>query len=232
VDERLALLMELRAFKAANEDRFKQIKNLPQRARAGRAQPEFSQTTLAFIRSHRRDAFIHMQADSEHDELSFVEAARRFRADPDEKPVPLHEKHHEQVQAAIGLFHEMLQEDLAREQKVDPKAGPNELKALQLLSALRDMPVSSEKERALLDAAQRAIRVGKYQQLHRDINKLQKAVKAVPVVPAIMLERVLTILDKHHVTVAEEEPAAPPERQPALPPSQRLPEIIISESFV
>lgn len=232
VDERLALLMELRAFKAANKDRYKQIKNLPQRARAGRTHAEFAQTTLVFIRSHRRDAFVHLRADGEHDELSFIEAARRFRADPDEKPVPLHGKHHEQVQAAIGLFHEMLQEDLAREQKVDPKAGPNEKKAMQLLSALREMPVSSEKERALLDAAQRAIRVGKYQQLHRDINKLQKAVKATPVVPALMLERVLAILDKHHITAAEEEPAAPPDNQPAMPPSQSLPEIIISESFV
>lgn len=232
IDERLALLMELRAFKAANEDRFKQIKNLPQRARAGRAKADLAQTTLAFIRSHRRDAFIHQRADDAHEELSFVEAARRFRAAPTEKSVPLHERHHEQVRAAINLFHEMLQEDLARDQKVDPKLGPNEQKALQLLSALRDMPVASEKDQALLEAAQRAIRVGRYQQLHRDINKLQKAVKATPVVPAIMLERVLAILEKHHVTVADEAPAPSSDRPPAPATSLHLPEIIISESFV
>jgi superfamily II DNA or RNA helicase len=231
VDERLALLMELRAFKNEHPDRFKQIKNLPQRARTGRAQPDLAHSTLAFIRSHRRDAFIHVDADASHAELTFVEAARRFRAEPSEKPLPLHDRHHEQVQAAIGLFHEMLQEDLARDQKVDPKLGPNEKKALQLLSALRQMPVSSEKEQALLDSAQQAIRVGKFQQLHRDLNKLQKAVKDTPVAPSILLERVVAILTKYPITPdAPPAPAATP-AEPAAGAGHRLPEIIISESF-
>jgi hypothetical protein len=48
-----------------------------------------------------------------------------------------------------------------------------------------------------------------------------------------LIGKIEGILDKRHVTVAEEEPAAAPaERQPALSPAQRLPEIIISESFV
>ena len=231
VDERLALLMELRAFKAEHPDRFKQIKNLPQRARTGRANPDLARSTLAFIRSHRRDAFIHARADTTHSELTFVEAARRFRAEPSEKSQPLHDQHHEQVQAAIGLFHDMLQEDLSRDQKVDPKLGPNEKKALQLLSALRQMPVSSEKEQALLESAQHAIRVGKFQQLHRDLNKLQKAVKDTPVAPSILLERVVAILTKYPIT--PDAPPAPPATpaDPAPVAAARLPEIIISESF-
>jgi len=39
--------------------------------------------------------------------------ARRFRAEPSEQSIPLHAKHHDQVQAAVRLFNEMLQEDLA-----------------------------------------------------------------------------------------------------------------------
>ncbi len=232
VDERLALLMELRAFKAAHEDRFKQIKNLPQRARAGRTDPAQARSTLAFIRSHRRDAFINIRPEQAHEELTFVEAARRFRADPTERPIPLHELHHAQVQTAIGLFHEMLQEDLAREQKVDPKIGPNEKKALMLLAALHDMPVSSAKERALLAAAQQAVRVGKFQQLHRDLNKVQKAVKTTAVAPSVLLERVVAILSKYPLT-AEEAPAPVPPATPVASGAAgpRLPEIIISESF-
>lgn len=231
VDERLALLMELRAFKAAHEDRFKQIKNLPQRARAGRADPTRARSTLAFIRSHRRDAFINIRDGQAHEELTFVEAARRFRADVAERPIPLHEQHHAQVQAAIGLFHDMLQEDLAREQKVDPKIGPNEKKALLLLAALHDMPVSSSKERTLLAAAQQAVRVGKFQQLHRDLNKVQKAVKATPVAPSVLLERVVAILGKYPITAEEPVAPVPPVAEAGGAAGPRLPEIIISESF-
>lgn len=231
VDERLALLMELRTFKTNHPDRFKQIKNLPQRARTGRSNPALARSTLAFIRSHRRDAFIHARPNDTNEELAFVEAARRFRAEPSEKSIPLHEKHHDQVQTAVRLFNEMLQEDMAREQKVDPKIGPNENKALKLLAALRDMPVSSEKERALLESAQRAIRVGKFQQLHRDLNKLQKAVKDTPVAPSLLLERVVAILGKYPIAPDDAATTAPVERLPVATAGPRLPEIIISESF-
>ena len=126
----------------------------------------------------------------------------------------------------------MLQADLARDQKVDPKIGPNEKKALQLLAALHEMPVSSEKERSLIASAQHAIRVGKFQQLHRDLNKLQKAVKETPVAPSLLLERVVAILSKYPITPDHEPtpPAKPAEPVPVA--SARLPEIIISESFV
>ncbi len=233
VDERLTLLMELRAFKNAHPDRFKQIQNLPQRARTGRAQPDLARSTLAFIRSHRRDAFIHARADKTHSELTFVEAARHFRAEPAEKSRPLHDLHHDQVQTAIGLFHDMLQEDLARDQKVDPKLGPNEKKALKLLSDLRHMPISSEKEQALLDSALQAVRVGKFQQLHRDINKLQKAVDRTPVVASVLLERVVAILGKYPLASDIASPATASRPVETAPVSAaRLPEIIISESFV
>lgn len=232
VDERLALLMELRAFKSVQPDRFKQIKNLPQRARTGRAQPALTRSTLAFIRSHRRDAFIHARADDTHEELTFVEAARRFRAEPAEQSIPLHDQHHAQVQTAISLFHDMLQEDLARDQKVDPKLGPNEKKALQLLAALHEMPVSSDKERSLVASAQHAIRVGKFQQLHRDLNKLQKAVKETPVAPSLLLERVVAILGKYPITPDQEPAPLAKPSEPMPVAGARLPEIIISESFI
>lgn len=231
VDERLTLLMELRAFKNTHPDRFKQIKNLPQRARTGRSQSDLALSTLAFIRTHKRDAFIHAKANATHEELTFVEAARRFRAEPTEKSLPLHARHHDQVQAAIALFHEMIQEDLAREQKVDPKLGPNEKKALQLLAALREMPVSSDKERALLASAQQAIRVGKFQQLHRDLNKLQTAIKETKVAPSILLEKVVVILGKYPIAPDAEPTPTIKSVEPAPVGSVRLPEIIISESF-
>jgi len=131
----------------------------------------------------------------------------------------------------VALFHEMLQNDLAREQKVDPKLGPNEKKALQLLSALREMPVSSDRERAILASAQQAIRVGKFQQLHRDLNKLQKAVKDTAVAPSILLEKVMVILGKYPI-LADADPIQARPAEPVPLVHARLPEIIISESFI
>jgi superfamily II DNA or RNA helicase len=234
-DERLALLMELRAFKDADPNRFKQIKNLPQRARAGRAVndlPLLSGSTLAFIRSHRRDAFLQVPPEGTLVELSFLEAARLFRAIPAETAIPLHQQHHQHVDSAIARFHFLLQEDLVRSQTVDSQLGPNERKALQFLSALKQMPVPgvSKNEQALFEAAQAAILAGKFQQLHRDINKLQKSVAKTSVATATIVEHTITLLSKYHIT-PDDEPAPPPfaNAQPIL--HTHTPKIIISESF-
>ena len=79
---------------------------------------------------------------------------------------------------------------------------------------------------------QSAIRVGKFQQLHRDLNKLQKAVAATPVAPSLLLERVVAILAKYPLTSdAPPAPSVSP-AEPASVAGTRLPEIIISESFI
>ncbi|MCX6939993.1 MAG: hypothetical protein NTX09_04510, partial [Verrucomicrobia bacterium] len=78
-----------------------------------------------------------------------------------------------------------------------------------------------------------AIRVGKFQQLHRDLNKLQKAVAATPVAPSLLLERVVAILGKYPIAPDAEVSSSPTRAsEPAPPTAARLPEIIISESFV
>ena len=56
-DERLALLMELRQFRQQNPEEFRRIKGLPLRARVGRADEKRRGSTVAFIRSQRRDGF-------------------------------------------------------------------------------------------------------------------------------------------------------------------------------
>jgi hypothetical protein len=54
-DEALALLLELRAFRQREPARFREIRNLPLRARCGRKDKTRAESTVAFIRNRHRD---------------------------------------------------------------------------------------------------------------------------------------------------------------------------------
>jgi len=124
----------MRKFRKSNPERFREIRNLPLRARVGRKDKGRDGTTITFVRNRRRDGFYHVHPDMGVEELSFVEAARIFHANVREKPIPLPEPHHDQVNAAVGHYHETLKSEAVRDQIVDNQIGPNERKALQFLS--------------------------------------------------------------------------------------------------
>ena len=77
----------------------------------------------------------------------------------------------------VADFREKLEVDAARELAVDHTLGPNEQKAIRLLAPPR-MPNVSAAEKALLTAAQHAIKLAKFQDLPRKLNKLQKDASA------------------------------------------------------
>lgn len=66
--------------------------------------------------------------------------------------------------------------------------GPNEKKALAYLDGFVSVPNITDEEVVLIRKAQRAISTGKFQQLQRDINKLQSATKKTPVKIVVLLE--------------------------------------------
>src|SRR5690606_10778592 len=121
---------------------FKQIKNMPLRARVGRKNKDLNQGTICYIKDSKRDAFIlvrdkeDLSADkAETEELTFLETVKIFEAEVMEKAIPLHSKHHEQVQAGILLFSDLLEKEKARDKKIDTTQGPNEKKANAYLDA-------------------------------------------------------------------------------------------------
>jgi hypothetical protein len=77
--------------------------------------------------------------------------------------------------------------------------------------------------------AKAAIRVGKFQNLQRDINKLAKTVKASPLKPAILLEEIIKVLNKYPLHAMEDDGMQT--IQPIFNLKEFKPEIIISESF-
>lgn len=227
-DEKLVYLMMIREIRENNPELFKMIKNMPLRARVGRKSKILKDGTICFIRDSRRDAFLYVKHENEIEELTFLETVKQFEAKADEKSISLHSQHHEQVKTSIEHFANKQEEEKVRDRKIDVTQGPNETKALRYLDAFLNLPFANTDDKDLLMSAKEAIRKGKFQNLQRDINKLQKAVKKTPLKPVLLLEKLILILKKYPLQNESEEATI----ELAYKPIQIFnPEIIISESF-
>ncbi|MDD3772724.1 MAG: C-terminal helicase domain-containing protein, partial [Weeksellaceae bacterium] len=227
-DEKLAYLMMIRDIKEKSPGLFKQIKNMPFRARVGRKNKELNQSTICYIKDSKRDAFILVKDNEETEELTFLETVKIFEADVLEKAIPLHSKHHEQVQAGILLFSDLLEKEKAKDKKIDTTQGPNEKKANAYLDAMLNLPLVNEEERALIIKAKEALRQGRFQNLQRDINKFQRSLKKSPLKPAVVLEKVIEILKSYPLMNEEAEQTI---EKKIVRVKTLDPEIIITESF-
>ena len=227
-DEKLRYLMWLRKLKQDNPELIKRISKLPMRARVGRKSKLFKNGTITFIRNKRRDAFTFVREDGSLEELTFIEAVKVFEARMEERSLPLHEKHHNQVSLALSIFTDMEEQSKILHRKVNTAQGPNEKKAIAYLDGFMSISNISEYEEDMIVKAKRAISSGKFQQLQRDINKLKTSTKKTPLRPVILLEKLMEILTQYpleHVTFNEREVIVPVKKKDC-------PEIIISESFI
>ena len=227
-DEKLRYLMWLRKLKQDNPELIKRISKLPMRARVGRKSKLFKNGTITFIRNKRRDAFTFVREDGSSEELTFIEAVKVFEARMDERSLPLHEKHHNQVSLALSIFTDMEEQSKILHRKVNTVQGPNAKKAIAYLDGFMSISNISEYEEEMIVKAKRAISSGKFQQLQRDINKLKTSTKKTPLRPVILLEKLMEILTQYpleHVTFNEREVIVPVKKKDC-------PEIIISESFI
>ena len=227
-DEKLTYLMMIRDIKEKNPTLFKQIKNMPLRARVGRKNAILKNGTICFIKDEKRDAFIYVKPNNETEELTFLETVRQFEAFQNEKGIPLHTLHHEQVQKAIQVFADKIEDEKAKDKKVDTTQGPNEKNAIAYLDAMLHLPFINDKETQLIIIAKEAIRKGRFQNLQRDINKLHKSVKKAPLKPVIILEKIIGILNSYPLKQEEEDIY---QEVQVIKPRVLNPEIIITESF-
>ncbi len=227
-DEKLIYLMMIRDIKEKNPALFKQIKNMPLRARVGRKNADINKGTICFIKDEKRDAFVFVKSNNEIEELTFLETVKKFEAFQEEKGISLHDLHHEQVKLAIQVFADKVEDEKARNKKVDVTQGPNEKSAIAYLDAMLNLPLTNDAEMQLIIIAKEAIRKGRFQNLQRDINKLKRAVKKSPLKPVIILEKVIAILKSYPLIQEEEEIY---EEVHVVKPKVLNPEIIITESF-
>lgn len=229
-DEKLVYLMRLRKLKEEDPDLIKRIARLPMRSRVGRKSKVMRGSTLVFIRNNRRDAFTFVREDGTYEELTFLEAAKTFEARIEEKAIPLHDKHHQQVSQAISVFSEKEEDTKAVSMKVNVAQGPNEKRAIAYLDACLHVDNLTEHEAEQIRLAKRAITSGKFQQLQRDVNKLQSSTKKTPVKPAVLIEKVISIISAYPLQNTPED-IIPVATTKAKPNKELHPEIVISESF-
>jgi len=228
-DERLAYLMELRKFKQQNQEKFRMIKKLPLRSRVGRMDADKDKSTICFIRNNRRDVFYEIKKNSAINELSFVETANLFKAISQEKPTDLHELHHQQIYTAIKDFNDKLKKEVISNQAVDTTQGPREKAALAYLDSILKFSFISKVESLKIKTAKQTIKLGKFQKLQREINKFIRATKKKSVALTIILDSIISIIDRYPIEWENYEDISPTVSIKTY--EQIKPEIIISESF-
>lgn len=229
-DERLVYLMELRRFRAQEPELFKKIETMPLRSRTGRKDKTRRESTLAFLKDRNRDCFYYVNPQSIIETLTFIEAAKIYEAKAVEKPFALHEYHYSHVQVALGTFQEEATKSIVQAFQVGAKQGPNEKKALAFINHFVHLDFISEEEKAIIFLARDAIRIGKFQKLPREINKLLKAIQTDgKVKSADQLDRLIVILKSYPLSDVEEI-SIPKVKKKKV--KAGLPEIIISESFI
>ncbi len=225
-DEKLDYLMLIRDLKEKDPDFFRKIKQMPLRARVGRKDKTQASETISFIRNQKRDAFFYVKANGEVLTLSFLDAVKKFQATAYEKAIALHTTHHEQVQAAIGQFQTDIEREAGKEYKIDITPGPNEKKAQDYLNGFLNVPHLGQDDKTLINLAKEALQKGWYQNLQRDINKLQKTQKISKLSLTILLDEILKILNSYNLQSRQK-----PTTQRLTNPKDFVPKIIISESF-
>ena len=229
-DERLIYLMELRKMKEQEPEMFKRIKNMPLRSRVGRKEKTRKESTIAYLKDRQRDCFYFIKPDSSIEPLTFIEAAKIYHAKATEKSIALHGLHYDHIQMALGSFHEEIIKAAIDSKQLSGKLGPNEKKALAYINKFNFLDFVGEEEKEAIKLSGQSIRVGKFQKLPREINKLIKKVKEEKITTAEQLDQLIAIIKKYPLGEVRYEKVTNNSKE-TKKKLNKLPEIIISESF-
>ena len=229
-DERLEYLNYLRKFREEHPDEYQYIKNkIPHRARCGRKNKAIKEQTIAYIKDRKRDAYYLMHTDDSIEELTFVEAARLYKAEYTERAIALPEFHYKQINTALNSFIED-RSLLSLGTKASVKQGPNEKRAIAIIRDLSLQEYASDVDKELLLEAKKAIEIGRFQKLPREINKFKKQSISKKLKRADEYNEILKIIKAYPLEELKEESF---EEKPKVrvKTTKNKPQIIISESF-
>ena len=231
VNERLQYLEELREFQKQHPDEFKAIKNLPLRIRnavTGKYEQDRN-GTVCFLRNKKHISFYWAATPETATKINFLEAIAYFKSHRtlDSKQLP--NTHYQQIKASIDAFESELIDKVTSEDNT--KLSPKQSNAVRYLQSL--VHIGNESESELLHNAINYIKDGKYQNLFRDLNKLNKNSNnpKAPVALAIQLEEVIKTLKYYSQSVDDvTEDARDTVKSEAKPAGK--PKIVISQSYI
>jgi superfamily II DNA or RNA helicase len=222
-NEKLKYLIELREFKENNELLFRQLKTKEKRQRTGRItnQNDLNTSSITFVKNERKNSFYLIDKDKKVFEKTFLEIAELFKATKEEKRYKLHGLHHDQIQVALKKFDEDQNTKVLELEKADFKLGPQTKQALAFLDACSRANFLSGDEKKLINDAKKSVKISKFIELQREINRLKKSSKNTNLNITKIIDALLIILKKYPIT----------ENQIYNTIEITPPEIIISESF-
>lgn len=162
----LKYLNELRDFKKKHPKRFDEISKIPNKARCGRKTKDGQQLTLLEADSGeinyplQNTSITYLKSDNHPGifclitpelniiEMNFLQAVKIYKADENEKSVPLHKQHHEQTVKGLDYFKaEKNQENI---QTISRKnLSPAENKAITNLNAVMKIAPTEQKKMAM-----------------------------------------------------------------------------------
>ncbi len=223
-NQKLQYLIDLREFKSQNEELYRRLKSQEKKQRTGRKvkEKDSQKSTITFIKNDRKNSFYFVDKTNKVHEKTFLEAAAIFKAEKKEKSLTLHDKHHEQVNCGIQKFNADQNTRVLTIQTADYKVGPQTKQALSYLDACSRIEFLNKEEKFLIDNAKKAVRLSKFIQLQREINRLKKSAEKSKLNYVKIVDSLISILKKYpldeNVDLSSVE---------ILPP-----QIIISESFI
>ncbi len=194
-DRSLELLREVRALHDNHPSLYRRIKNLPPKSRCARL-GETTHHTIVYLASPLKKAFYLVGNTTR--ELSFLEAADIFHAEPDEEAMSFGDsiqRHYEQVQSAIRQY----TLDQQREYQEDKlKIGSKDNDAKKAAAFLREVrPMLDEEGRSILDRLKQMVERGAYNQLADALNRISRKQKKEPM-PLIKIQEQLEELDRRY----------------------------------
>lgn len=197
-DRSLELLREVRALHDSNPELYRHIKQLPPKSRCARqcSQTSPAEHTISYLASPFKKAF-YLVGDTTR-ELSFLEAANIFYAEPDEKAVPFgnsEQLHYEQVRTALKQY-TLNQQQEYQDDKL--KIGSKDNDAKKAAAFLREVrPLLDDDGRRTVDSLKMMVERGAYNQLADALNRISKKHKKEPM-PLIKILEQLEELDKRY----------------------------------
>ena len=246
-DRSLELLSEVRALHDTNSALYRKIKQLPPKSRCARVSERLNLNnptqgtqsgateasvemrlgetlpcTVSYLSSPQKKAYYLVGKTTR--ELSFLEAADLFHAEPDEKDIPFGDGmqlHYEQVQKALAQY-TLDQQSEAQEEKL--KIGSKDNDAKKAAAFLREIrPLFDDEGRRTVDRLKQIVERGTYNQLADALNRISKKQKKEPL-PSIKILEQLEELDKRY----SQPETSTATKQVALTTA----DIILSETFI
>jgi hypothetical protein len=230
-DKRILFLREIRQFKDENPIEFKRIKQLPLKARTGRAgplpgHPATGGSTVAFIQSAYKMEFYKVTPGGAQP-IGFVEAAELFQARASEPPVDLPAFHHSQVALALQAFEK---DYLSANTDTAAPLESGDSQSLRARKYLRERKKDSHQKHMLeaYDKLIALVELGIYTTLAPDINRMRQRGDKGMLTGAQVDNLLLDMARKYDLPGMEPDADALPEPGIELNLS---PEVVLSESF-